>query len=50
MNWLGDYKAKLRSPADAVGLIKSNDKVYYGGNAAIPQATRSRTSSSPTCS
>jgi acyl-CoA hydrolase len=38
MNWLSDYKAKLRSPGDAVAVIKSNDKVYYGGNAAIPQA------------
>jgi len=38
MNWLSDYKAKLRSLADAVAVIRSNDHVYYGGNAAIPQA------------
>jgi acyl-CoA hydrolase len=38
MNWLDDYKSKLRSPADAVGGIKSGDRVYYAGNAAIPQA------------
>jgi 4-hydroxybutyrate CoA-transferase len=38
MNWLDDYKSKLRNPADAVGMIRSGDRVYYGGNAAIPQA------------
>jgi len=37
MNWLDDYKSKLRSPAEAVGMIRSRDRVYYGGNAAIPQ-------------
>lgn len=26
------------SPADAVGRIQSGDRVYYGGNAAIPRA------------
>jgi 4-hydroxybutyrate CoA-transferase len=38
MNWMDDYKSKRRSAADAVGLIDSGDCVYYGGNAAIPQA------------
>ncbi len=38
MNWLDDYKAKLTTAEDAVSLIKSGDRVYYGGNAAIPQA------------
>ncbi|MFH1680394.1 MAG: acetyl-CoA hydrolase/transferase C-terminal domain-containing protein [Candidatus Eisenbacteria bacterium] len=38
MNWLDDYKSKLCSAADAVKLIKSGDRVYYGGNAAIPVA------------
>ena len=38
MKWLQDYKAKLCTPADAVGIIASGDRVYYGGNAAIPQA------------
>jgi acyl-CoA hydrolase len=38
MKWAADYKAKLRTPEDAVSCIKSGDKVYYGGNAAIPQA------------
>jgi acyl-CoA hydrolase len=37
MKWLADYKAKLRSAEEAVGIIKSGDRVYYGGNAAIPQ-------------
>lgn len=38
MNWLDDYKSKLMSAADAVQMISSGDRVYYGGNAAIPQA------------
>ncbi|MBE0591921.1 MAG: 4-hydroxybutyrate CoA-transferase [Gemmatimonadales bacterium] len=38
MNWLDDYRSKLRTPAEAVGMIASGDRVYYGGNAAIPQA------------
>jgi acyl-CoA hydrolase len=38
MSWIDDYKTKTRSAADAVRLIKSGDRVYYGGNAAIPKA------------
>ena len=38
MNWIDDYKSKLRTPAEAVDVIRSGDRVYYGGNAAIPQA------------
>lgn len=38
MTWVDDYKSKLRSAAEAVRLIKSGDRVYYGGNAAIPTA------------
>ncbi len=38
MNWLDDYKSKLMSAADAVQMIRSGDRVYYGGNAAIPQS------------
>ncbi|HXV74980.1 MAG TPA: acetyl-CoA hydrolase/transferase C-terminal domain-containing protein, partial [Candidatus Polarisedimenticolaceae bacterium] len=38
MNWLDDYKAKLRQPAEAVARITSHSNVYYGGNAAIPSA------------
>ncbi len=38
MTWHGDYRAKLRSAARAVSVIASGDRVYYGGNAAIPQA------------
>jgi acyl-CoA hydrolase len=37
MNWLSDYNAKLRTAAEAVAMISSGDRVYYGGNAAIPQ-------------
>jgi acyl-CoA hydrolase len=37
MKWAADYKAKLRTAKDAVSCIKSGDRVYYGGNAAIPQ-------------
>jgi acyl-CoA hydrolase len=37
MSWVDDYKAKLRTPEAAVGIVKSGDRVYYGGNAAIPQ-------------
>ena len=37
MNWLDDYKSKLTGANDAVSLIGSGDRVYYGGNAAIPQ-------------
>jgi acyl-CoA hydrolase len=36
MNWLDQYRSKLCSVEEAVGLIKSGDQVYYGGNAAIP--------------
>ncbi len=37
MKWVSDYKAKLRAAEEAVSAIKSGDRVYYGGNAAIPQ-------------
>ncbi len=37
MSWHTDYRAKLCSPAEAVARIRSGDRVYYGGNAAIPQ-------------
>lgn len=38
MSWLSDYQAKLQTPEEAVQVVKSGDRVYYGGNAAIPQA------------
>jgi acyl-CoA hydrolase len=38
VTWLDDYKQKLCTPAEAVSRISSGDRVYYGGNAAIPQA------------
>ncbi|MCU0222892.1 MAG: 4-hydroxybutyrate CoA-transferase [Acidobacteria bacterium] len=33
MQWLDDYRRKLRTADEAVRLIKSGDRVYYGGNA-----------------
>jgi acyl-CoA hydrolase len=38
MNWLDDYKSKLQTPEQAVQRIHSGHRVYYAGNAAIPQA------------
>lgn len=38
MNWLSDYRNKLMTAAEAVRVIGSRDRVYYGGNAAIPKA------------
>lgn len=38
MSWIDDYRAKLTSGAEAVRRIRSHQRVYYGGNAAIPQA------------
>jgi acyl-CoA hydrolase len=38
MNWLDDYNSKLQTPEQAVQRIHSGDRVYYAGNAAIPQA------------
>lgn len=38
MTWLEDYQGKLRDPAEVVSFISSGDRVYYGGNAAIPFA------------
>jgi len=38
MTWLDDYKSKLTSPAEAVRVIKGGQRIYYGGNAAIPKA------------
>jgi acyl-CoA hydrolase len=38
MTWMDDYRNKLQSAEAAVGRVNSGDRVYYGGNAAIPQA------------
>jgi acyl-CoA hydrolase len=38
MTWLDQYREKLQGSDEAVQLIKSGDRVYYGGNAAIPMA------------
>jgi len=37
VNWLSDYRSKLQPAAEAVAHIESGHRVYYGGNAAIPQ-------------
>jgi 4-hydroxybutyrate CoA-transferase len=36
MSWFDDYRSRLMTPQQAVHQIKSGDRVYYGGNAAIP--------------
>lgn len=38
MSWLREYSSKLMTASEAVSLVKSSDRVYYGGNAAIPRA------------
>jgi acyl-CoA hydrolase len=38
MSWLDDYRSKLQTAAEAVSRIRSGDRVYYAGNAAIPWA------------
>ena len=38
MSWVDTYKQKLISTDEAAGMIQSGDRVYYGGNAAIPRA------------
>ncbi len=37
MNCFAEYRSKLHTPEGAVLTIRSGDRVYYGGNAAIPQ-------------
>ena len=32
MSWLNDYKSKLKTAEDAVSVIESGNRVYYGGN------------------
>lgn len=36
--WQAEYRGKVRSVGEAVGMVSSGDRVYYGGNAAIPRA------------
>jgi acyl-CoA hydrolase len=38
MSWLSTYKSKLCTADEAVRHVQSGDRVYYGGNAAIPTA------------
>ncbi len=37
MSWTDDYRNKRRSAEEAVGLIKSGDRVFTSGNAATPR-------------
>ena len=36
MRWIEDYRAKIKSPEEAVSVIKSNNRIYISGNAATP--------------
>ncbi len=36
MTWVDDYRAKLATAEEAVRLVESGQRVYYSGNAAIP--------------
>lgn len=38
MSWLSTYRSKICTADEAVKHVKTNDRVYYGGNAAIPTA------------
>ena len=35
MSWVDDYKRKLATAEEAVRVVKSGDRVYYGGNASL---------------
>lgn len=37
MNWHDDYRNKLRTSDEAVTLVQSHNRVFYGGNAAMPR-------------
>ncbi len=36
MNWLEEYRKKIGSPAEAVAVVKSSQRLYVSGNAATP--------------
>jgi len=36
MSWVEEYKRRLTTAEGAVSVVKSNDNVYIGGNAATP--------------
>ncbi len=36
MSWKDDYKNKIRSAEEVVKVVKPNDHIYLGGNAAAP--------------
>ena len=37
MSWMSDYQSKLCTASHATGQIRSGDRIYYSGNAAIPR-------------
>lgn len=37
MSWIDTYKARAMSAEAAVALVESGQRVYYGGNAAVPK-------------
>jgi len=36
MSWVDEYKKRLTTAEEAVSVVKSNDNIYIGGNAATP--------------
>ncbi|HTR82549.1 MAG TPA: acetyl-CoA hydrolase/transferase C-terminal domain-containing protein [Bacteroidota bacterium] len=36
MNWLEQYKSKIRTVEEAVSIVKSEDRIFVSGNAATP--------------
>jgi 4-hydroxybutyrate CoA-transferase len=36
MNWLEEYKSKLRTADEAVAVVKSGNRIFISGNAATP--------------
>jgi acyl-CoA hydrolase len=41
MTWRNDYRGKLCTADQAVQLVKSGDRIFHSGNAAIPKALTS---------
>ena len=37
MSWTADYRAKVVSPADALRLVRSGDRLTVSGNAGVPR-------------
>lgn len=37
MNWKETYRSRLRTPEEAIRLIKSNQRIFLTGNCSVPQ-------------